>query len=91
LRYKRFNRPNLNIQYQPKMKIINPSEISGKIMNLFDEARKFIVIVSPYYNFGNWKKLIKRLDAAKQKKIQIEFYVRAGEQKSIEEVYNLGL
>lgn len=72
------------------MRIINPSEISGKIMNLFDEAEKFVTVVSPYYNFSKWKKLNKRLETSRSKGIEIKFFVRANEYNSIQEVKNIG-
>jgi hypothetical protein len=44
------------------MEIIKPSEISGKIMSLIDEAKQFVVIISPYYNLGKWQKLTSRIE-----------------------------
>lgn len=72
------------------MKIISPSEISGKIMTLIQEARKDIIIVSPYYKLTEWRKLINRIDAAKRSGVNIKFYVRSGESKSIQEVRDIG-
>ncbi len=43
------------------MKLIQPAEISGKIMTLFDQAKEEIIIVSPYNKFTYWKKLRKNV------------------------------
>ena len=39
------------------MKLIKPSQISGEIMTLIEEADKKLIIVSPYCKFSDWKKL----------------------------------
>jgi hypothetical protein len=72
------------------MKIINPTKISGKIMNLFDESNKFVVIISPNYKFSYWKKLNRILDNAKRRDVQFYFFVRAGELESISEIRKIG-
>ncbi len=64
------------------MEIIKPSEISGKIMSLIEDANKFVVIVSPYYNLNKWDKLIKKIDAAKKRNIEFTFFVREPESNS---------
>lgn len=73
------------------MKLLKPSQISGEIMTLIQEADKSLVIVSPYYNISNWKKLLNSLTFPINKKIEIEFYVRQGESKSINEIKSLDL
>jgi hypothetical protein len=72
------------------MKIINPTKISGKIMNLFDEANKFVVIISPNYKFSYWKKINRILDNARRRNIEFYFFARAGEFDSIAEVTKIG-
>lgn len=72
------------------MKLINPSQISGEIMSLIDEADKFLVIVSPYYKISKWYKLLKKIEALKDRKINTTFYVRTGEIDSIAELVNIG-
>lgn len=39
------------------MELIQPAEISGKIMTLIDQAKEELIIVSPYNKFTYWKKL----------------------------------
>lgn len=76
------------------MEIIKPSEISGKIMSLIEDANKFVIIVSPYYNLSKWDKLIKKIDAAKRRNIEFTFFVRKpennGYSQCISEVKRIG-
>jgi len=58
------------------MKFINPSEISSKIMTLFDESDEFVILVSPYVKISKWYKLIKKLDRLKTRNIPFEFIIR---------------
>lgn len=73
------------------MELINPLEISGKIMSLIAEAKQFVIIVSPYYNFSRWDKLLRVLEKATSRGIKMTFYVREGEYKSIQELRKFGL
>lgn len=72
------------------MKLIKPSQISGEIMTLIQEADSKLVIVSPYYKIDTWKKLLNSIKFPKNKNIDIEFYVREGEFQSIKQVENIG-
>lgn len=72
------------------MQIIKPSQISGEIMTLIEEADEKLILVSPYCNFSNWKKLKRAIDFAKRKDIEIEFYIRKGESKTFQSVKNEG-
>jgi len=71
------------------MKLIKPSQISGEIMTLIQEADSKLVIVSPYYKIDKWKKLLNAIKFPIDKKIDIEFYVREGEIQSINQVKNI--
>lgn len=72
------------------MKLIKPSQISGEIMTLIQEADSKLVIVSPYYKIDTWKKLLNSIKFPKNKQIDIEFYVREGEFQSINQVKSIG-
>ncbi len=72
------------------MKLIKPSQISGEIMTLIEEADKKLVIVSPYCKFSDWKKFLNTIDFLKRKKTDVEFYIRAGESKTYDEVDKIG-
>ncbi len=68
------------------MKLIKPKEISGAIMTLIEEADEKVIIISPYYNIQQWKKLLNSLSSLKRRNVDIEFYVREGEVNSINEL-----
>lgn len=73
------------------MKLIKPSQISGEILTLFEEADEKMIIVSPYCKIQKWYKLLNKLKSLKERKIDIEFYVRAGELATIEEIEQVGI
>jgi len=76
------------------MQLVKPSEISGKIMSLIDEANKFMIIVSPYYKILHWEKLINKIEKARDRKVDFTFFVRLPENdyenKNIDEINKLG-
>lgn len=72
------------------MKLIKPSQISGEIMTLIEEADKKLIIVSPYCKFSDWKKFLNTISFLKRKKTTVEFYVRKGESKTSDEVEKIG-
>jgi len=58
------------------MKLIKPSEISGKILSLLDESEEMVILVSPYIKITKWYKLLNKLDSMKSKGVHTEIYVR---------------
>lgn len=58
------------------MELIRPSEVTGKILSLIEDAKKELIIVSPYNKFGHWDKLKRFLNEARERKIRIDFYAR---------------
>lgn len=72
------------------MQLIKPSQISGEIMTLIEEADQKLILISPYIRIGKWTKLLNKLAAAKERDIDVEIYVREGEFDCIEEVLNTG-
>ncbi|MFY0604798.1 MAG: hypothetical protein JXQ93_12740 [Flavobacteriaceae bacterium] len=72
------------------MILIKPSQISGEIMTLIEEADRKLIIVSPYCKFSDWKKFLNTIDFLKRKKTPVEFYVRKGEEKTIKEINEIG-
>ncbi|MEN8204286.1 MAG: hypothetical protein ABFS28_16945 [Bacteroidota bacterium] len=57
------------------MKLINPSEISGKILTLLEQSDERVTIVSPYMKISKWYKLLNKLIDLKAKGIPIEIFV----------------
>lgn len=59
------------------MKIIYPSQVSGEIMNLMDEADQIMIIVSPYNDFRKWEKMRNKLLDLKKRNVKVEYYTRS--------------
>jgi hypothetical protein len=72
------------------MQLIKPSLISGEIMTLIEEADEKLILISPYYKIRKWYKLLKRLNAVKNKDIEITVYVRENERESMDEILEIG-
>ena len=69
------------------MTILNPSENIESIISLIENAKKFIVIVSPFNDLKGWDKLKNSINNASQKNVNVFYYVREGEgTKGIEEL-----
>jgi len=60
------------------MPILNPSENITSIISLVENAKKFMVIVSPYSNLAGWDRLKNAINKASES-IEVSYYVRAGE------------
>lgn len=73
------------------MELIQPAEISGKIMTLIDQAKEEIIIVSPYNKFTYWKKLTQRIDKAKQRGVIIKWYIRKNVENNVEQIRQIGI
>ena len=75
------------------MKIIAPYQISSEILNIINEAKKYLIIVSPYVNFNNWDRIRDDLESAKKRNVQIIFYTRLDNDnfKSWEQIEQLRL
>lgn len=75
------------------MKIIPPYQITSEILNLINEAEKYIVLVSPYVNFNNWERIKTDIINALKRGVRIEFYARLDNEnfKTWEQVENLGI
>lgn len=75
------------------MKIIPPYQITSEILNLINEAEKYIVLVSPYVNFNNWDRIKVDIINALKRGVRIEFYARLDNEnfKSWEQIESLGI
>jgi hypothetical protein len=58
------------------VKLIQPSEISARILTLFDESDEWIILVSPYVKISKWYKLINKVNILISRSINLEIYVR---------------
>lgn len=73
------------------MKFLKPNLVSGEILNLLDEATKKVIIVSPYCKFDKWYRLTKKIKDLKSRNVEVEFYIREGEQESYDQIINIGI
>ena len=73
------------------MKFINPHQISSEILNLINEAGKYLVLVSPYVDFKNWDRIKVSILNAQKRGVQIVFYVRFDNSKGWEQIEQLGI
>ncbi|TRW25631.1 hypothetical protein FMM05_05240 [Flavobacterium zepuense] len=73
------------------MQFLKPNNISGEIMNLLDEAKEKVVIVSPYCKFDKWYKLVAKIRKLKERNVIVEFYIRHGEKEAYDQVTELGI
>jgi hypothetical protein len=44
------------------VKLINPSEISARILTLLDESDERVIIVSPYMKISKWYKFVNKVN-----------------------------
>ena len=61
------------------MKIVKIEENLSRIISLVENAKKFIVIVSPFNDFSGWDNLRRAIDNASEKGVEVNYYVREGE------------
>jgi hypothetical protein len=61
------------------MKILNPSNNILSVISLIENAKKFVVLVSPYTNLEGWDKLKNAINNATKRGVEISYYVREGE------------
>jgi hypothetical protein len=76
------------------MQIIKPSTILENIMLVMDDAKEFVVMVSPHYNFYKWDALLRRIENAKRRNLKMSFWAKEPENKeeknTLKEVESLG-
>jgi hypothetical protein len=71
------------------MELVRPTEVTGKILSLIEDAREELIIVSPYNDFARWDKLKRFIVEAKQRGIEISYYARENEDHSCLEVVDI--
>jgi hypothetical protein len=76
------------------MQVLQPKDISDSIMTIIDNAKEFVVMVSPQYNFYKWDTLLKRIEHAKKRSIKMSFWTKESIKndniKSLQEVERVG-
>jgi len=72
------------------MKVIEPSKISGEIMDLIETAQKHIIIISPYNEISEWNKLKNKIIKAQSRGVNITWYSRLNvKEKFPNEIWNV--
>lgn len=61
------------------MKILKPEENIASIISLVENAKEFVVIVSPFNDLTGWDKLINAINSASEANVNVMYYVREGE------------
>lgn len=61
------------------MKIVNPSESISTIISVIDNAKEFVILVSPYTNLEGWENLKDAINNASKRGIEVSYYVREEE------------
>ncbi|WP_019039543.1 phospholipase D-like domain-containing protein [Psychroflexus tropicus] len=75
------------------MKIIQPYQITSEILNLINDSEEYLVLVSPYVNFKNWDRIMTDLSNARNRGVNIQFYIRldSNNYKSWEQIESLNI
>lgn len=73
------------------MQIINPNEIGSKISTLIAESNEKFIVVSPYIDITQWKKIIVNLTRAIKRGVKIDFYFRELKEKDFQLLKKIGV
>ncbi len=72
------------------MKFLKPNSVSGEILNLLDEAKIKMVLVSPYCKFDKWFRLVNKIKDLRNRNVTVEFYIREGELDTEKQIKDIG-
>jgi phosphatidylserine/phosphatidylglycerophosphate/cardiolipin synthase-like enzyme len=61
------------------MKLVNPIESIDTIISVIENAKEFVVLVSPYTDLNGWENLKNAINNASAKGVKIHYYVRKEE------------
>lgn len=61
------------------MKILEPSGNINSIVSLIENAKKYVIMVSPFTNLEGWPHLQEAIKKASSIGIEVSYYVRGGE------------
>lgn len=73
------------------MIFIPTMEIATRIMTLIDNAKKELILVSPYISIDNWQKLKKCLQRAVDRDVNITIYARENANQNLETIKSFKL
>jgi len=61
------------------MKLVKPSESIDTIISVIEEAKEFVILVSPYTDLRGWENLKNAINSAAKKGVEVLYYVREEE------------
>ncbi len=61
------------------MKLVKPSESINTIISVIEEAKEFVILVSPYTDLNGWENLKDAINSAAKRGIEVLYYVREEE------------
>ena len=61
------------------MKLVNPTESINTIISVIENAKEFVILVSPYTDLNGWENLKNAINNASAKGVEIRYYVREEE------------
>ncbi len=61
------------------MKLVKPTESINTIISVIEEAKEFVILVSPYTNLVGWEKLKDAINSAAKRGVEVLYYVREEE------------
>ena len=61
------------------MKIVNPAESISTIISVINNAKEFVILVSPYTDLKGWENLKNAINSASKRGIEVSYYVREEE------------
>ena len=71
------------------MRVLNPADNISSIIAMVENAKKFVVIVSPYSYLEGWDKLKNAINEVSMNGIEVSYYVR--EQEGLEGLEDLNV
>lgn len=73
------------------MKFIPPLEITSKLMTLIEEAKKELIIVSPYVNVSKWGKMKSCLERAINRGVKVTIIARKNADQDLSYIQSLNV
>ena len=73
------------------MLFIPPLEIAAHIMTLIQESERKLIIVSPYVNLSDWAKMVKCLEKAISRGVEVIFIARRNAKQDLSVFKNIGI
>ncbi len=61
------------------MKLVKPTESINTIISVIEEAKEFVILVSPYTDLRGWENLKNAINSAAKRGVEVLYYVREEE------------